>query len=70
MDVFQLSEVKVIKKLEKALEEEQSAYTALYLELEKERSVDVNSANEAMAMILRLQEEKTLTTLACGYVVH
>jgi hypothetical protein len=30
----------------------------LYLELEKERSAAANAADEAMTMILRLQEEK------------
>ncbi|XP_039125619.1 uncharacterized protein LOC120261703 [Dioscorea cayenensis subsp. rotundata] len=58
VDVSELSEVEVIKKLEKALEEEQNAYAALCLELEKERSAAASSADEAMAMIVRLQEEK------------
>ncbi|KAM0944165.1 putative GTD-binding domain-containing protein [Dioscorea sansibarensis] len=58
VDVSELSEVDVIKKLEKALEEEQNAYAALCLELEKERSAAASAADEAMAMILRLQEEK------------
>ncbi|KAL3828380.1 hypothetical protein ACJIZ3_017182 [Penstemon smallii] len=44
--------------LEKALEEEQIARAALYIELEKERSAAASAADEAMAMILRLQEEK------------
>ncbi|KAH7682915.1 GTD-binding domain-containing protein [Dioscorea alata] len=58
VDVSELSEVEVIKKLEKALEEEQNAYAALCLELEKERNAAASSADEAMAMIVRLQEEK------------
>ncbi|KAK7389409.1 hypothetical protein VNO78_24429 [Psophocarpus tetragonolobus] len=47
-----------IKMLENALEEEKAAYTALYLELEKERAASATAADETMAMISRLQEEK------------
>ncbi|XP_028808531.1 probable myosin-binding protein 6 isoform X2 [Neltuma alba] len=47
-----------IKMLEAALEEEKAAYAALCLELEKERSAAATAADEAMAMISRLQEEK------------
>ncbi|GAV70696.1 Zein-binding domain-containing protein [Cephalotus follicularis] len=47
-----------IRTLEKALEEEKTARAALYLELEKERASSATAADEAMAMILRLQEEK------------
>ncbi|XP_057742691.1 probable myosin-binding protein 6 [Arachis stenosperma] len=47
-----------IKILEDALEEEKAAYAALYLELEKERAAAATAADEAMAMISRLQEEK------------
>lgn len=47
-----------MKMLENALEEERSAYAALYLELEKERAAAASAADEAMAMISRLQEEK------------
>lgn len=47
-----------IKMLENALEEEKAAYGALYLELEKERASAATAADEAMAMISRLQEEK------------
>lgn len=43
---------------ENALEEENVAYAALYLELEKERAAAATAADEAMAMISRLQEEK------------
>ncbi|KAK7382677.1 hypothetical protein VNO80_01649 [Phaseolus coccineus] len=46
------------KMLEMALEEEKAAYTALYLELDKERASAATAADETMAMILRLQEEK------------
>lgn len=49
-----------IKMYENALEEEKAAYAALYLELEKERAAAATAADEAMAMILRLQEEKAL----------
>ncbi|XP_007049771.2 PREDICTED: uncharacterized protein LOC18612780 [Theobroma cacao] len=47
-----------IRMLEQALEEEKAAYAALYLELEKERAAAATAADEAMAMILRLQEDK------------
>ncbi|TKY68626.1 Myosin-binding protein 2 [Spatholobus suberectus] len=47
-----------IKMLENALEEEKAAYAALYLELEKERASAATAADETMAMISRLQEEK------------
>lgn len=47
-----------IRIMEQALEQEQAARVALYLELEKERSAAATAADEAMAMILRLQEEK------------
>lgn len=52
------NESDTIKLLERALEEEQTARATLYLELEKERSAAATAADEAMAMILRLQEEK------------
>ncbi|KAJ4955518.1 hypothetical protein NE237_012301 [Protea cynaroides] len=48
----------VIRVLEQALEEVQAEHAALYLELEKERSAAATAADEAMAMILRLQKEK------------
>ncbi|TYH24774.1 hypothetical protein ES288_A03G116700v1 [Gossypium darwinii] len=44
--------------VEQALGEENDARAALYLELEKERIAAATAADEAMAMILRLQEEK------------
>lgn len=47
-----------IRLLERALEHEQEARDALRLELEKERNAAATAADEAMAMILRLQEEK------------
>lgn len=53
-----INDVNTIKILEQALEEEHAARSALYLELEKERSAAATAADEAMAMILRLQEEK------------
>ncbi|OMO93027.1 hypothetical protein CCACVL1_06673 [Corchorus capsularis] len=55
---FDGSNKNAIRLLEQALEEEHAARTALYLELEKERSAAATAADEAMAMILRLQEEK------------
>lgn len=47
-----------IRILEQALERERAARAALHVELEKERSAAASAADEAMAMILRLQEEK------------
>lgn len=47
-----------IRLLEQKLKEEHFARAALYIELEKERSAAAGAADEAMAMILRLQEEK------------
>ncbi|KAK1555859.1 hypothetical protein Q3G72_032466 [Acer saccharum] len=47
-----------IRVLEQALDKEHAARLALYRELEKERSAAATAADEAMAMILRLQEEK------------
>ncbi|XP_042491136.1 uncharacterized protein LOC122070951 [Macadamia integrifolia] len=55
---FNGDEKNVIRVLEQALEEEQAARAALYLELEKERSAAASAADEAMAMILRVQKEK------------
>ncbi|XP_021810712.1 uncharacterized protein LOC110754031 [Prunus avium] len=55
---FDSNETTTARVLEQALEEEHAARAALYLELEKERSAAATAADEAMAMILRLQEEK------------
>lgn len=52
------NDINTIRILEEALEQEHAARSALYLELEKERSAAATAADEAMAMILRLQEEK------------
>ncbi|KAJ4847593.1 hypothetical protein Tsubulata_013912 [Turnera subulata] len=52
------NDANVIRKLEQALAEEKAAHAALYQELEKERAAAASAADEAMAMILRLQEEK------------
>ncbi|RWW40630.1 hypothetical protein BHE74_00053950 [Ensete ventricosum] len=52
------NESDAIRELKQALEEERYANAALSLELEKERSAAASAADEAMAMILRLQEEK------------
>ncbi|KAK1411157.1 hypothetical protein QVD17_37702 [Tagetes erecta] len=49
---------KMIVFLTRELEESQAAGTALYVELEKERNAAATAADEAMSMILRLQEEK------------
>ncbi|KAL8456487.1 hypothetical protein ACS0TY_034630 [Phlomoides rotata] len=47
-----------LRLLEQKLKEEHIARAVLYIELEKERSAAATAADEAMAMILRLQEEK------------
>lgn len=44
--------------LEQVLAEERAARAALALELEKERNAAASAADEALSMILRLQEEK------------
>ncbi|KAI3704251.1 hypothetical protein L1987_74467 [Smallanthus sonchifolius] len=49
---------KIIVLLTRELEESQAARAALYVELEKERNAAASAADEAMSMILRLQEEK------------
>ncbi|XP_022146391.1 myosin-binding protein 2 isoform X2 [Momordica charantia] len=47
-----------IEKLKSALQTERKALNALYAELEEERSASAIAANQTMAMINRLQEEK------------
>ncbi|CAN6447774.1 unnamed protein product [Victoria cruziana] len=49
-----------VQALEQALKEEHAARSALYLELEEERNAAATAADEAMAMISRLQEEKAM----------
>ncbi|PRQ38560.1 putative Zein-binding domain-containing protein [Rosa chinensis] len=56
--VYDGNDKTMVRVLEQALDEEHTARTALYYELEKERSAAATAADEAMAMILRLQEEK------------
>ncbi|ESQ28130.1 hypothetical protein EUTSA_v10018172mg [Eutrema salsugineum] len=50
--------VLTVDKLKSELEEERKALNALYEELEEERSASATAANETMAMINRLHEEK------------
>ncbi|KAG6432095.1 hypothetical protein SASPL_103668 [Salvia splendens] len=47
-----------VRVLQQALETERAARASLYIELEKERSAAASAADEAMAMILRLQKDK------------
>ncbi|KAG7543205.1 GTD-binding domain [Arabidopsis thaliana x Arabidopsis arenosa] len=47
-----------VRLLEEALEEERVARAALMVELEEERAASASAADEAMAMILRLQADK------------
>lgn len=49
---------KMIVLLKRELEESQAIRAALYVELDKERNAAATAADEAMSMILRLQEEK------------
>ncbi|XP_010440557.1 PREDICTED: uncharacterized protein LOC104723832 [Camelina sativa] len=49
---------KTIEILERVVAEERAARAALALELEKERNAAASAADEALSMILRLQEEK------------
>ncbi|KAK6931609.1 GTD-binding domain [Dillenia turbinata] len=50
--------VSAIEQLKSALKSERKALSALYTELEEERSASAVAANQTMAMINRLQEEK------------
>ncbi|XP_050374251.1 myosin-binding protein 3-like isoform X2 [Argentina anserina] len=50
--------VTTIEQLKEALKNERKALSALYAELEEERSASAVAANQTMAMITRLQEEK------------
>ncbi|KAK4479714.1 hypothetical protein RD792_015246 [Penstemon davidsonii] len=50
--------VVTIERLKSALREERKALQVLYAELEEERSASAVAANQTMAMINRLQEEK------------
>ncbi|XP_065873632.1 myosin-binding protein 3-like [Euphorbia lathyris] len=52
------NDANAIQVLERALEEEKAARAVLYQELEKERAAAASAADEAMAMMLRLQEDK------------
>lgn len=52
------NEASSIRLLEQALEEEKAARASLFLELEEERSAAATAADEAIAMIIRLQNEK------------
>ncbi|XP_043695035.1 myosin-binding protein 2 [Telopea speciosissima] len=51
--------VLTIERLKSALREERKALHAMYSELEEERSASAIAANQTMAMITRLQEEKS-----------
>ncbi|WCJ25218.1 hypothetical protein M5689_007119 [Euphorbia peplus] len=50
--------VRTVEKLSTVLKSERKALNALYSELEEERSASAIAANQTMAMINRLQEEK------------
>lgn len=57
------NETDSIRMLQEALEIEKAACAALYLELEKERAAAATAADEAMAMICRLQKDKASTEM-------
>ncbi|XP_039057395.1 myosin-binding protein 2-like isoform X2 [Hibiscus syriacus] len=50
--------IQTIERLKTSLKAERKAMSALYAELEEERSASAIAANQTMAMITRLQEEK------------
>ncbi|XP_016902229.1 probable myosin-binding protein 5 isoform X2 [Cucumis melo] len=52
------NEASTIRLLELALEEERAARASLFVELEEERAAAATAADEAIAMITRLQNEK------------
>ncbi|PQQ08036.1 uncharacterized protein Pyn_01345 [Prunus yedoensis var. nudiflora] len=52
------NEMDTIRILQEALQKERASCAALYLELEKERGAAATAADEAMAMISRLQKDK------------
>ncbi|KAL9148776.1 hypothetical protein ABFS82_12G065500 [Erythranthe guttata] len=51
-------QLKIIERLKSELREERNNLESLYLELEEERSASAVAANQTMAMINRLQDEK------------
>ncbi|KAJ8558131.1 hypothetical protein K7X08_004897 [Anisodus acutangulus] len=60
-DGFSVSEIEgesTVDRLKRQVEHDQSYINALFKELEEERSASAIAANQAMAMITRLQEEK------------
>ncbi|XP_060180966.1 myosin-binding protein 1 [Lycium barbarum] len=60
-DGFRVSEIEgesIVDSLKRQVEHDQRYINALYKELEEERSASAIAANQAMAMITRLQEEK------------
>ncbi|KAE8703975.1 hypothetical protein F3Y22_tig00110462pilonHSYRG00449 [Hibiscus syriacus] len=58
LNLARIDEANQIRMLEQALEEEKTKHAAICLELDKERAAAASAADEAMAMILRLQEDK------------
>ncbi|KAL6968002.1 hypothetical protein U1Q18_033805 [Sarracenia purpurea var. burkii] len=65
IDVYDLILFLYVSRI-RALEEEHAALAAIYLDLE-ERSAAATAADEAMAMILRLQEEESIEMEARQY---
>lgn len=55
---FDFTDVSTVDQLKSALKDERRALNALYGELEEERSASSIAANQTMAMITRLQQEK------------
>eukprot|EP00268_Persea_americana_P001348 TRINITY_DN10406_c0_g1_i1.p1 TRINITY_DN10406_c0_g1~~TRINITY_DN10406_c0_g1_i1.p1 ORF type:complete len:1034 (+),score=277.95 TRINITY_DN10406_c0_g1_i1:158-3103(+) len=58
MSEIEGGEVLTVDRLKSVLKAEHKALSALYAELEEERSASAVAANQTMAMITRLQEEK------------
>ncbi|KAL2621173.1 hypothetical protein R1flu_001378 [Riccia fluitans] len=54
-----------VEELREAFQAERKALAELYRELEQERNASASAANEAMAMITRLQEEKAAAQMEC-----
>ncbi|KAL0458272.1 UNVERIFIED_CONTAM: putative myosin-binding protein 4 [Sesamum latifolium] len=69
MNVSDTEGESIVDRLRRQVEHDRNCLKALYKELEEERNAAASAANEAMAMITRLQEEKAaLHTEALQYL--
>lgn len=57
-EVIDTEDESTIDELKRQIENDRNSLNSLYKELEEERNAAASAANEAMAMITRLQEEK------------